>query len=70
MGGVELQVDLVVDGGHGLRVLVVVLVHLREDTSSRRVAKERRWRGFAVLDRWPGVGAVLGRREEVTEGWV
>lgn len=54
MGGVELQVDLVVDGGHGLRVLVVVLVHLREDTSSRRVAKERRRRGFAVLDRWPG----------------
>ena len=63
IGGVELQVDLAVDGG--LRVLVVVLAHLRggcgrqgRDEKGRR--RRRRCAGAAA--------GTLGRSEGVVKG--
>lgn len=68
VGGVELQVDLAVDGGLGLRVLGAVLTHLREG-HGRHAGGE----GEAAVQCWASgwvLRAVRGHCEEVSEGWI
>lgn len=67
IGSVELQVDLAVDGG--FQVLVVVLAHLGSGLGRCHGGQLRRG-SCAALERWWGSWDVQGPWEEVAEGWI